>query len=62
MNLPNLLARLTDATPLRVVCAWCPDFDANAPQEAGITHGMCPSCAAKADAEITAFFATKESK
>ena len=31
--------------PLRVICAWCPDFDRTAPINAGATHGICPTCA-----------------
>jgi hypothetical protein len=44
--------------PLRVICGWCPN-----PRErtatavaAGYTvsHGMCPACKAKQDAELDA--------
>lgn len=35
------------APRLRVICAWCPDFDPQAPENAEASHGMCPACAAK---------------
>lgn len=37
--------------PLRVVCAWCPDFRPPVTGETGVTHGICPACAAKLAAE-----------
>jgi len=42
------------AAALRVICAWCPDFDKTAPANAGATHGICPSCSAKLEAEWVA--------
>lgn len=41
------VAGLLDAEPLRVICAWCPDFDPLSPSNKGASHGMCPACAAK---------------
>lgn len=41
-------ARLAQPEPeLPVICAWCPDFDPADKRNAGATHGICPSCAAK---------------
>jgi hypothetical protein len=31
-------------TPLRTICAWCPDFDRTAPHQPGTSHGICPPC------------------
>ena len=33
--------------PLKVICAWCPDFDPRDPKNAEASHGMCPACAKK---------------
>ena len=53
MNTASLVARLTDAAPaLRVICAWCVDFDPTAPDNKGASHGICPDCAAKLAAVI----------
>jgi hypothetical protein len=30
-----------------VVCAWCPTFDRRDPKNKGVSHGICPTCAAK---------------
>jgi hypothetical protein len=47
-----LTARLTDtAPPAAVICAWCPTFDRAVPAR-GVTHGMCPACAATFGQEI----------
>ena len=27
-----------------VLCAWCPGFDPKDPANAGVSHGMCPTC------------------
>lgn len=52
---PALLARLTDAIPvLPLICAWCPGFSPTDPQQAGRSHGICPSCAATLLAELEA--------
>lgn len=53
LPLPVLLARLTDAQPVVVVCAWCPGYDAS--QSSHVSHGICPACAAKllADEGVT---------
>ena len=40
--------------PLVVVCAWCPDFDKTDPKNAGASHGICPTCAAKLLAQLDA--------
>lgn len=37
--------------PLRVVCAWCADFDATDPANLGASHGLCASCEARVSAE-----------
>lgn len=37
--------------PLVIICAWCPDFDKTNPANAGVSHGICPTCAAKLEAE-----------
>ena len=42
------------AAPLAVICCWCPDFDAMAPANAGASHGLCPSCAQRVQAEWAA--------
>jgi hypothetical protein len=52
MTTPALLARLTDSAPaiapaeavLRRICAWCPDFDPQAPHNQDATHTICPAC------------------
>ena len=44
----------SNAAPLVRICAWCPDFDRTAPVNAGATHGICPRCAAKVEAEWAA--------
>ena len=44
----------SNAAPLTRVCAWCPDFDRTAPVHAGATHGICPTCVAKVEAEWVA--------
>jgi len=49
----DLIARLTDTAP-RVVCAWCPDYNGLDPVNRGVSHGMCPACAALFDAAIDA--------
>jgi hypothetical protein len=50
-----LLARLTDTQPvLRTICAWCPTFDKTDPANKGASHTICPSCAAKLQAEMDA--------
>ncbi len=36
-----------DAAP--TVCAWCPDFQPST--SAGVSHGICPACAARFGAE-----------
>lgn len=30
--------------PLRVICAWCPDFNPRDPNNVGASHGMCAKC------------------
>lgn len=32
--------------PPAVICAWCPDFNP-ATQPPGLSHGICPTCAAQ---------------
>ena len=54
MATPALVARLTDAQPVRPICAWCPTFDPTALENKGASHGMCPSCAARLQAEMDA--------
>lgn len=39
-------------TPPPLVCAWCPDFVPSSVNNAGVSHGICPSCAAKMNAAI----------
>jgi hypothetical protein len=54
-SLEVLRARLTDAAPpLRVICAWCSDFNGQNLTNRGASHGMCPACAALFDAAIDA--------
>jgi hypothetical protein len=53
-----LRARLTDSepvpvAPLRVICAWHPGFDRTDPANAGASHGICPSCLSRMEAEMT---------
>jgi len=45
---------IVPAEAVRVVCAWCPDFDGQHPSNAGASHGMCDACAALFDAAIEA--------
>jgi hypothetical protein len=52
MKLPERIARLTDAAPT-TVCAWCPDFDRTDPSNKGVSHGICPTCAAKMNSQAT---------
>lgn len=37
---------------LRKVCAWCPGFDALAPENRNATHTICPSCQARLFDEV----------
>lgn len=37
-----------------VVCAWCPTFDRTSTANAAASHGICPSCAARVQAEWAA--------
>jgi hypothetical protein len=37
-----------------LICCYCPDFDRTSPANAAATHGICPSCVAKMDAELSA--------
>lgn len=50
-------ARLTDSQPppppLAVICAWCPAFDPTT-QAPGLSHGICPTCTARLEAELDA--------
>jgi hypothetical protein len=46
-----LIARLTDTQPLVTICAWCPTFDRTDPKHKGASHGICPACRAKLEAE-----------
>jgi len=36
----------------KFICAWCPDFDPTHPDNRGASHVMCPTCAAKMNAEL----------
>jgi hypothetical protein len=48
----DLIARLTDSAPRRLVmiCAWCPDFRPGTATP-GVTHGICPACQARFEQE-----------
>ena len=35
-----------------MICAWCPDFKPNALKNRGVSHGICPACIAKLDAQL----------
>jgi hypothetical protein len=37
-----------------LICCYCPDFDRTAPFNASATHGICPTCLAKMDADLSA--------
>jgi hypothetical protein len=38
--------------PIPTICAWCPDFDPKDEKNAGASHGLCPTCAARVNAEL----------
>jgi hypothetical protein len=42
------------------ICAWCPDFDPKDLKNAGASHGICPSCAARWKAEAAQLQAEEE--
>lgn len=50
--MPALGARLTDSAPLPQICAWHPGFNPLAPENKGASHGICPDCAARLQAEL----------
>lgn len=35
-----------------MICAWCPDFDPKDPANKEASHGMCPACEARWNAEV----------
>ncbi len=43
----------------RTICAWCPTFDPTVPTP-GVSHGICPSCAAQLEAEAAPPVSTVE--
>lgn len=45
---------MTPLVVVAMVCAWCPGFDPTAASNRGVSHGMCPTCAARAHAQIDA--------
>jgi hypothetical protein len=42
-----------------MICAWCPSFDKTSPANKGASHGICPTCEAKLQAEMDASEARK---
>lgn len=38
-------------SPIRTICAWCPDFDPRDTQNDNVSHGICPTCYARVFAE-----------
>lgn len=48
--------KLRELVPLRIVCAWCPGFNAYAPENVGASHGICATCAARVREEMRAAF------
>jgi hypothetical protein len=51
ISLRAAIARKTDSEPPHTVCAWCPDFKPD-PEVAGVSHGLCPACEARLNAEL----------
>lgn len=51
MSLPERLARLTDAAPLVIICAWCSTFDRTDPVNAHASHTICEPCQKRVFAE-----------
>ena len=47
-----------NAAPLRVICAWCADFNPRDPINAHATHGLCGTCADRLRADMDALEAT----
>lgn len=45
--------------PLVTICAWCPTFDRLSPANKAASHGMCPPCCVKFNAELDALEAAK---
>lgn len=42
-----------------MICAWCPNFDPSDPANKEASHGMCPNCEARWNAEVAAAEAAK---
>ena len=55
---PSADAKIFAAMKLVVVCGWCPDKNAKTAEATfrgeTVSHGLCPACAAKLEADLDA--------